>query len=294
MLSIILLGIFIYFSYYEKKAIYYTIYNDLFCGKEECDLILRDLKYDSKIDVSNYSINLARYVADLINRVYQKADTKDLLKIKDLYIKENSDPFGMIWKDKNNNMYVIFRGSENFKEWLQDLNLSQNNFSKKTKNVNHQVKFQSMLFSGSPALPNVHKGFYDVYSQVIDDIDSLINNNKPTTIVFGGHSLGAVVSVLCSVNYPNSVVYNFGCPKIGDDNFVNMINSLIKVFRHCNGSDVVATMPSSVSANYNSYNNPYFYIHCGILKYFDLNRKSLDNNHSMNTYIFSLENSTIV
>jgi triacylglycerol lipase len=294
LLLVVVIGITVYFLYREGRALDYTISNPLYCGKKICDRVIdNNINFDlSKLDnIKVYNKDLALFLCDLINRISDKKDTDKLEKVKELYVKENFDVFGVLWKDKDNNLYIIFRGTHDLSEWIKDFHISQNIFSKTMKNVSYQVGLYNIDNS-----PKVHLGFLDIYNEIKEDINKVILSMKPKKIVIGGHSLGAGISVLCGVDLSqlNVVVYNFGCPRVGDNNFVEFVkNQNLVIYRHVNSSDSVTTVPAAVSPNYSEYDKPYFYSHCGIIKSFDSNWESLSNNHSINCYIDGIKNNLI-
>lgn len=117
-----------------------------------------------------------------------------------------------------------------------------------------------------------------------------IDKDKNKKIIVSGHSLGAGISTVVGADLANDgykvVVYNFASPRVGDQNFCKLISSLkLKIFRV-----VIPTLPPSVSPNFKDPENPYQYIHCGILKAFSDSWKSLLNNHLMGVYINALQN----
>jgi triacylglycerol lipase len=293
-ITLLILGVIAYLLYRGSQAFEYTVYNSLHCGKDLCDKEINNnlnLNLNQITDIKLYNKDIALYVADLINRVYLKKDTDKLIKIRELYIKENPDIFGIIWKDNDNNLFIIFRGTQNIAEWIKDSHTSQNIFTKSIKNTNYQLRLYNTQNS-----PQIHAGFLEIYYEIKKDINNIITQTKPNKIIIAGHSLGAGLSVICGLDLSdlNVVVYNFGCPRVGDENFVNYINQQnLTIFRHANSSDVITTIPPAVSPNYSEYNNPYFYKHCGILKSFDTNWKSLTNNHSVNCYINAIKNNLI-
>lgn len=303
MFIILSIEVYLYFKY--KNALYYTFYNKLLCGKEQCDPVIKDdLKLNIPINIKEYDPNLARYCGDLINRVYYKKDSKNLKKIKEIKNNEDSDiPFVVIWQDNNNNLFVIFRGTDNIQEFVQDLNTNQTKrtsqqvqyslpnhlkFYKSNKNYKNYTTFSQNIL--------IHDGFNNIYNEIKDELLKTIKSIKLNNVIISGHSLGAAVSVLFALDIStnNKVVYNFGCPRIGNEDFSDLVDKNISVFRLFNDSDIVTSVPAVIMPNYSKTDEPYFYKHCGILKNFDINWKSFENNHNINCYIYAIDNNLIL
>jgi triacylglycerol lipase len=96
---------------------------------------------------------------------------------------------------------------------------------------------------------SVHSGFKTeldkIYSQVMIWIRSRAVN-KNTTIYISGHSLGAAMaSIFASrlhiLGY-NVILYTYGSPRVGDQDWVDQLNSL-PAFRFVNNSDLVCQVP---------------------------------------------------
>jgi predicted lipase len=172
----------------------------------------------------------------------------------------------MVELNENDEHTIIFsiRGTSSKKDILSDLYVSKKNFSdiliskhelnKKYKNI------------------KVHSGFLKQYNSlkfyviqklikcmqinsnkpICDNNDITLNtSNKPLQIIFTSHSLGAAVSVLLSTllkylfgNKVYIINYLFGCPKIGNSNFVNLYNDAIdETYRYVNKNDIVPRIP---------------------------------------------------
>ena len=62
----------------------------------------------------------------------------------------------------------------------------------------------------------------------------------------------------------NVLVYNFASPRVGDNNFCNMIDKIYKLplFRLVNMCGIVPNSPPPVCPNFQDKDNPYLYLHC--------------------------------
>lgn len=120
----------------------------------------------------------------------------------------------------HNEIIVAFRGSSNIKNWIADL---------------------TFIFTDYAEHPNcngcrVHKGFYETWTnmsqQVLQDVAAKLSRHRSASIFVTGHSLGAAVAELAEVDmvksFPNQghVLYTFGEPRVGDDNFVSWVGTI--------------------------------------------------------------------
>ena len=270
--------------------------NKLQCEQYKCPRKITNLPVPEQND-TKYNSAVIRYLADLIVRV-ENAVTGQLLPPENLkeemkiYNIEKSPLFGMLWSNNDNNriVYIVFRGTINSEEWIQDFNYNQDVFQK-----NEKVKQQRAMFlRNTEVFPHVHNGFLNVYNNFREKLVSKLQELNPTQILLSGHSLGAGVSTICGLDLKlmgyNTIVYNFASPRVGDDNLCNLIKtSNLPVYRLVNTCDVVPTLPPSVSPNLEDPNNPYIYTHCGQGVYFTSNWKSIINNHLMGIYLEALD-----
>lgn len=194
-------------------------------------------------------------------------------KTKELF--DSSDPkfpIGIIWEDTtdqgNKNIFIIFRGTQAAEFW-KDLQYAQVPF------MNHG---------------KVHSGFYDIYTQVIKDIG---NAQENINYYVAGHSLGAAIATLVSAklfsdNASETSIYTsvLASPRVGDTEFCNYVNSNLSQFNNfINSYDIVPTLPPSVSPNLSDHSKPYIYDTCGTVQTFNINYKSIMNNHLLPVYI---------
>lgn len=91
----------------------------------------------------------------------------------------------------------------------------------------------------------VFKGFYDCLSgQCLEKITQVLNSdsvkNKPLWIT--GHSLGAALSNIAGGHFDFQGLYNFGSPRVGDEDFVAYFSGK-NVHRFTNCTDIVTHIP---------------------------------------------------
>lgn len=107
---------------------------------------------------------------------------------------EGTDAEVLIKKDKNNRTWVVFRGTEDCKDWKFNL------------------QFQDYEFEGV----KYHQGFFLVYYALRSRILDIIGTDP---VYVSGHSLGgAMAQIMLSDPAPNTAgAITFGAPKVGAD-----------------------------------------------------------------------------
>lgn len=288
LLILIVVGLLIYYAHrlYTKssKALQLVFYNPIHCGKNICERPITNLTVPT-VNGDMYNSEIARYCSDLVMRVENgksvNMDVDGLNRLGAMKI-DDSNYFVVVWIDANGIMWVIYRGtSTNLREWADDIKYAEDSYMLRNKpNVQRSLA----------VAPNVkvHSGFYATYEIVADFVDNLVKKNTPRMVVVSGHSLGSATATLTGVHLASkgisSVVYNFGSPAVGNNEFVAEVDKVVKIYRHVNSCDVVPSLPAPVCPNFENPENPYIYTHCGEEYRFTLNYASLENNHSMGTY----------
>lgn len=171
--------------------------------------------------------------------------------------------------------YLVFRGTVTLQEWLFDAEI--------------KVEPYRLRQWG-----NVSNGFLKIYNRCRESVMSNLNGLEPERPLFiAGHSLGGALSLLAlpdvaaTTAFKQPRLYNFGCPRVGDNDFVQAYNHLPgqQTFRVVNTSDLVTAVPLPVSVplvpsgNYSHVDTPVDFTYQG---------DSLVLNHSMDTYITAL------
>ncbi len=200
-----------------------------------------------------------------------------------LKIFNKSEPFGFVAKDKNNNGYLVFRGTESNIDWLNDIEVSQRRFA---------------IVSG---YGNVHEGFYELYKSMRKDIFNILaepNFKSIRKLYITGHSLGCGLSTLAvpdvlnkikSLSSKNVQHYNFASPRVGSPAFTNQYNGNgVTTFRIVNTCDIVPCVPLSTSPIETSH---LLYKHVGTPVDFTAQYRSIGGNHSLTgSYSYALAN----
>jgi hypothetical protein len=151
---------------------------------------------------------------------------------------------GIIHKLKT--IYVSFRGSSSLMNWMDDFEIKK-------------VPYTTFLPECNKCM--VHNGFFitalSVRNQTVDSIKRLKRSYPKYEIICTGHSLGASIAQLISMelnrlNY-NSRVYNYGQPRVGDIRFSEFVNKKIEGFwRFSHNRDIVVHIPIGSLQYYHS------------------------------------------
>ena len=145
------------------------------------------------------------------------------------------DTHGYIgYTESKKSIYVVFRGSESIKNWVSNLDAVLTDYPK---------------CSGC----DVHEGFYKAEQHSINNILSevkILKEKYPSfEIVVTGHSLGAALATLASVDIKEAglepvYVYTFGSPRVGDTKFAEWYTeSMTNAHRITHHKDMVVHSP---------------------------------------------------
>ena len=150
-------------------------------------------------------------------------------------------------------MIVVFRGSDQIQDWLNDLDID---------------------LIGGPMGGKVHEGFTRMFHFVWRDLQVAIRElkaeaaaqNRSLPLWVTGHSLGAALATLATAylrekDQPVQGLYSFGSPRVGDRTFASRFNADFgdKTFRIVNKNDVITRLPPRALS----------YSHVGQLYFFD-------------------------
>jgi triacylglycerol lipase len=180
-------------------------------------------------------------------------------------------PMGFV-ATKDSAAYLIFRGTVTPREWIFDANIKMQDY--RLKNWG-----------------KVSDGFQNIYRRCRESfIKPLGNLSADFPLFIGGHSLGGALTLLSlpdvvhSTHFKAPVLYNFGCPRVGDADFGRAYANLSApaTFRVVNSSDLVTAIPLPVAipALPSGY-----YTHVGQPVEFTIQANSLTQNHNMQTYL---------
>jgi triacylglycerol lipase len=113
-------------------------------------------------------------------------------------------------------------------------------------------------FEAMPAPDGLHSGFAAAVETVWPAIQTAIANRTAPAqpLFFTGHSLGGALAILAASRAPlepnvqQVVVYTFGSPRTGGDNFFNAYGLGASTFRFVDGTDIVPTVPPTLLGLY--------------------------------------------
>lgn len=143
---------------------------------------------------------------------------------------------------KRSETVVSFRGSQTIRNFIADLDFTTTSCEGLTLPSDSDCK--------------VHSGFNDAWNEVKDSVYSFIANASETypnhTLILTGHSLGAAVATIATsqlrVDGYSCDLYTFGSPRVGNEDFVNFVDSQAgNEFRVTHFDDPVPRLPPSSS-----------------------------------------------
>lgn len=172
------------------------------------------------------------------------------------------------WLDsKVQNMLIVFTGTFFKDEWLDDINFPLTDASQ----LNNYV-----------VGVKVHRGFYQIYLSIRDQIWKMYNQYKNTIkdVYITGHSLGGALCTLAAYDFAavNPVYYSFASPRVGNVEFAKQFNTMLpSAFRIYNIEDVITELPPPIILD-----NVYQHVDTGIP--FNVNLGGIGANH-VNAYL---------
>lgn len=165
---------------------------------------------------------------------------------------------------------IVFRGSENNRDWDTNLQIGTREQSWKTAQKEVKAAFRAEMKEvaeavveeealvypeeyGTPSRPvKMHQGFIEAYLSVRDQIHQYIEASDESRYCITGHSLGGAIATLCAVdlqyNFGHKLsieAYTFGSPRVGNDAFTESYNQRVPdTWRIVNGWDAVVGLPA--------------------------------------------------
>lgn len=161
---------------------------------------------------------------------------KETLKPISFHENLDHDSQAYIWCDGDDDIYVVFRGTEHERDIIADLDV---------RTVSVPEWDQSI---------RVHAGFYRQFISLKNILWKELQEKEKTAkrIIFCGHSLGAAVATIASLAYakesPNKRVecYTIGSPRVGNYIFAKeFAKQVAQYYRVFNKNDPVSMIPFS-------------------------------------------------
>lgn len=128
------------------------------------------------------------------------------------------DAYGFVARQPDASIVVAFRGSQDIRNWIANIDAFKT----------------AVDFPGCSGC-EVHSGWYDAWTEVssavLAAVDAYGGKSAPTIHVTG-HSLGASLGNLAFIEllvagYPVDALYNFGCPRVGNNAYAAYFTALL-------------------------------------------------------------------
>ena len=169
-----------------------------------------------------------RHIQSIISEKIRYYDGNRCIKEED-----REDAQAYLWK-YGSTVYICFRGTEDTRDILCDLDIRKHSVGNDTK---------------------IHNGFYRQFCSIDDFIYAdlqVLNQISPyDTLVVCGHSLGGALATIAALYLalflPSKKIkcFTFGCPRVGDVNFVKRFEAKVSEhWRITNTEDPVSMIPT--------------------------------------------------
>jgi len=172
-------------------------------------------------------INVALTLSSLIYDDITKAGL-EIIDLKIVKIFSGTTHGAVLVDDKDKVFYIVFRGTEDAKDALTDIEVIQ----KSTTIHSYDVK--------------IHSGFLKAYELVRDQIDVIPFGTYE--LVICGHSLGGAIATICGMSLValnTRTVITFGSPRVGDKKFIDAFTAEVKTsYRFVHLNDIVPMFPN--------------------------------------------------
>jgi hypothetical protein len=205
------------------------------------------------VSINAYNIKQANISVYLSGAAYCNKDNYSIMKLDgpangfitdSILYNVKTDIQGYIgYLPSSKTIYTVIRGSSSVLNWLDDLEVR---------------KIPYITYEECNC--NVHRGFYNsalsVSNKTIEVIKKLQKRYPYYSIIMTGHSLGAAIAQLLGMELEKEgikvEIYNFGQPRIGDDNYGDFVNTIIKnkLWRFTHYQDMVPHIPPSKGMNF--------------------------------------------
>ena len=190
-----------------------------------------------------YLCKLSYKSQDEVNEIFDKNEQPYCDLIKNckgkplLYKSKNTNDCEVYCVKYDNNLFIIFRGTESLRDVLSDLN----------------IVMEPLLVKGIAKLPYVHNGFLKQLDSVTNNLERTISEFKrdePSgSIILCGHSLGGAIATIAALKYTlkfeiPAYCVTFGSPRAGDSTFCELFDEKIMLsIRIVNEDDPIPLVP---------------------------------------------------
>ena len=201
-------------------------------------------------------------------------------------------------KTKDDNIYVVFRGTLIPDEWINNLRIAQNDAP-----ADRDVEIHKGF------LETCTKGRESIREQINETLRSIISSNNTFNIYLTGHSRGGALATVTLYLMENDLdlkshstkLYTFASPRVGDSDFAQQFD-LNDCFRIANSEDLVPKLPLATLTLFSLANIPFArrffpqnmsdchnYEHVGQSIYFTFQKGDIPNNHTIPVYRQALD-----
>jgi hypothetical protein len=153
-----------------------------------------------------------------------------------------TEPFGCLVKSKTDgSLYLVFRGSKSLEDFEVDIEFKPVAYSAPTPNP--------------PPGILVARGWYAVYTGLVQALDAQLKTIGGKPLLITGHSLGSALATLAvplaASHNIAALHYNSASPMVGLKPFSDYYANLnVKTFRLVNTADTVPNLPPKRSGDY--------------------------------------------
>lgn len=137
--------------------------------------------------------------------------------------------------DKPGMIVVVYRGTQQVKDWITNLKASKQDISSKT------AAGQTIVIG------QMHQGFYDAYKSIENQLDNILKAlPEDYPVYLTGHSLGGALATVTTWfidGHRLAACYTFGAPRVGTEKLGAHYRT--PVYRVVYGPDPVPNLPPS-------------------------------------------------
>ncbi len=185
----------------------------------------------------------------------------------DSYADLYRDTTAMYYSKEKNMIIISFSGTRYLSEWYDDFDYTQV--------IPNFINDQNVL---------IHRGHYRLYVtlrlKLLNDLKKYLN--KETVVVCTGHSLGGSLATICFSDLvfnkitDNITLYSYGAPRVGNNAFVDIVNSKKTSYRIVNNEDLIPQLILSIML---LNKTKFYYEHIDKTLQFSMNLLDYQKNH---------------
>ncbi|CCU55513.1 lipase [Adoxophyes honmai entomopoxvirus 'L'] len=262
--------IFLYVILYIKRRIYDILNEDI-----NIAIDLDNINYPKNVNTNNFNSEILKYLIKILIEFNEENSNNNIIYsdiyYKIYYIYYNKKKLMKLILDKNNNLWIVTRGTLTYNEFEHDLRISQ-------------IKIHNSFMK-------CHKGFSEIYKEIQKSLFDLLDTLNPNKILCLGHSLGGGILTIAAYDIFNLlkdkdiVIYTTGTPRICNKEFNNNCKDY-NIYKIENLSDAYINAIPPVLPFYDNIS----YYKIGKILYFDDNYENIIINHKLEIYFKNIDN----